>query len=98
MGVEIPQGGEYPASTPIQETAPPADPKPQEKDISEQSSGKKWRNIGLVLFFSAVVLAVIVALVPDWGKKEAAKEAQTTSMQSAKAFAPILPVFGGEFP
>lgn len=97
MGVEIPEGGD---STPKQETAPPAE---EDRKISEQPSNQR-RNIGIVLISSAIVLAVILALVPDWDKEEATKaaikadnKAETNSKTYAKVFDAYLPVFGSEF-
>mmetsp|Transcript_21158 Transcript_21158/g.52023 ORF Transcript_21158/g.52023 Transcript_21158/m.52023 type:complete len:863 (+) Transcript_21158:87-2675(+) len=100
MGVEIPEGGADPAptTTPKEETAPPpadavAEPvKDEEKNISGQPSSNQGRNTCLVLLFCGIVLAVILALVPDWGKKEETVT-ETKPKPFAKVFDPILPVF-----
>lgn len=113
MGVEIPAGGDdsppttTTTTTPKQETAPsPSEViKKPDANVSETQQSTKGRNLCLFLFFCGISLAIILALVPDWGKSnetinEEPKEfpfAEPKEKPFAKLFDPILPVFNGRF-
>lgn len=105
MGVEIPAGGDdsppttTTTTTPKQETAPsPSEViKKPDANVSEKQQSTKGRNLCLFLFFCGISLAIILALVPDWGKSNETINEEPKEKPFAKLFDPILPVFNGRF-
>lgn len=100
MGIEIPTGEEETAPAPAPAPAEVVKPNTNEDggvNTSEKEPGasNKGRNICVCLIISAIVLAAIVVLVPNWddkGEDEKAKEKKPF----AKVFDPALPIFNGK--
>ena len=90
MGVEIPVGGEDSPTKP--ETAPSS---PDDVQKNEQPSNKKNLYFLSMMILCGIALALIIALVPEWGKKEEIKPENKTK-PFAKVFDPVLPVFSGK--